>query len=403
MSTVTRHDQIQFVTQSYREDLTANGALAIKAEIRSLAQSNGEYARLFKHSGGALEAVFSQDTGYLLGESIWAHFGKPYNLIYSEARSDGSYLLVIVKNAKVHFDAIVSATQALEEISALRSDTVKYKIWLFGSQPYDFEGETPILPAERCKFVKTLEKAVFDDMVLNKAYQLLPIDQAIAEAKLSQGAVLIAVLSVLVVIASAYLLWPRAEVVTAKQGLSPEQQLQQVLMSPAPTEQLQYLLQYTMRGMTASGWQLKSATIKNGKTELILNSLGGTTAGLIAWAQGLGYQIQLANEGAIVTATMDLSPRALPSGLPKSLQTLSTIIDEMMTIVPKKSVYIGAVQRHLLYQSTQVSIRFTQLSTDVLAIIAARLSALPITLQDTHINVNNGLLTGTIKLTVIGK
>lgn len=403
MSTITRHDQIQFVTQSYREALTSSGAMALKAEVRALSQSNGEYARIYKQSGSTQEAVFSQDMGYLLGESIWAHWGKPYNLIYCEARENETYILVIVKNGKVHFDALIGASLLRDEIGTLRGDTLKYKIILAGDLPLNFEGEAPILPSDRVKSLKQLDAGIFDALTLNKAYQLLPIEQAISEAKFSQGAVLIGFLSALIVVACAFLIWPRSEPLAPSQELTPEAQLQQVLMTPSPTEQLQYLLQYTMQGMTASGWQIQRATVKGNKVHLILNSLGGTTASLIAWAQGLGYQIQLNSEGAEVIAPMQLLPRPLPAALPKSLTTLSTLIDNMMQIVPKKSVFIGATQRHLLYQSTQVSIRFTHLSTDVLAIIAKRLSGHPITLQDTHINVNNGLLTGTVKLTVIGK
>src|SRR5687768_4951897 len=99
MPTIKRADGAQFAIHTYRELLKLQRPALMKNEIRLLAQNHGEYIRLFKQNQKNLEAIFSRDPGFLLGESVWHYFGKPSDLIYCEALPEGQQAIVVVIKA----------------------------------------------------------------------------------------------------------------------------------------------------------------------------------------------------------------------------------------------------------------------------------------------------------------
>ena len=58
MTTISRSDGVQFALLSYREFLTRKNVLQLKQEIRSIAQTNGQFARLFKKMASVLKRYF---------------------------------------------------------------------------------------------------------------------------------------------------------------------------------------------------------------------------------------------------------------------------------------------------------------------------------------------------------
>ena len=84
------------------------------------------------------------------------------------------------------------------------------------------------------------------------------------------------------------------------------------------------------------------------------------------------------------------------------LQVMSLLVDGMMDVIPEKSVRIGATKAHMSYRETEATLFFSRQSPEVLQIIAKKFTGQPLRLQQADINVKNGLLTGTINLTIIG-
>ena len=114
MPQILRHDGVPFVVYTYRELVTAKKYSLLKRELEMLGREHGDNARFYVYPDGDLEAIFSKDAGYLLGENIWQHFGNPADLIYCEALADGeNALLVIVKQGSVYLDAQLPLTNLL--------------------------------------------------------------------------------------------------------------------------------------------------------------------------------------------------------------------------------------------------------------------------------------------------
>ena len=72
--------------------------------IRLLSEQNGQYILLSRFDEHAIEAVFSKESGYLLGETIWHYFDNPQYLIFCErlSKENNQVLLVIIRDNEVY-------------------------------------------------------------------------------------------------------------------------------------------------------------------------------------------------------------------------------------------------------------------------------------------------------------
>ena len=74
MSLLNRPDGIQFVVQPYRERIAIGKRSVMVQRIRLLSEQHGQYVLISPLTKDAVEAVFSKESGYLLGESVWTYF-----------------------------------------------------------------------------------------------------------------------------------------------------------------------------------------------------------------------------------------------------------------------------------------------------------------------------------------
>src|SRR5687768_7707453 len=105
MPYITREDGERFVIPSYRDVLSIKKESLLRKEILLLSENYGEYIALQRKNAEQYEVAFSNEPGYLLGETIWHYFKRPYDLIYCEAIPNTSEaILVMVKSGNVYLD-----------------------------------------------------------------------------------------------------------------------------------------------------------------------------------------------------------------------------------------------------------------------------------------------------------
>ncbi len=68
-----------------------------------------------------MEAVFSKESGYLLGENVWTYFDKSPYLIFCErlSKDTNQVLLVIVRANEVYLDTVVDNEKLRTELVPL--------------------------------------------------------------------------------------------------------------------------------------------------------------------------------------------------------------------------------------------------------------------------------------------
>lgn len=399
MPILKREDGANFVLQPYRETLAIRSTSLLRKEIRYLAEQYGENIRLFKRKGDEYEAVFSQESGVLLGETIWHYFKEAPELIYCEVlkTKEPQVLLVIVREGKVYLDTKVSPEALFDEMASLLIETKgRYVVYAYGDLPDVFTH-----PA--VKSLTKLPQALFPILPTNHAFQLWKIDQALDEHGLDikRRSSLIAVTVVCLVILAG--LWWYVHLRESETiYLNPYEQYELALQTPDPAGQINALLDGIEKVNTLTGWTADTVTYNGQTATMPLHSLGGTASQLMTEVQALKMSVAFASNGASVTFPTILPKRSVPDKIASSQRTVALIIDRMMRILPGKSVQINNAAEKQVFTETAVTISFNNISPDVLRLIASNIDDLPVTLVSLTANRNGGLFSGSLQLNVVG-
>jgi hypothetical protein len=176
MPILRREDGTKFAVQTYRELLSLKKPSLIRNEVRILAQDHGEYIRIFSQSNKQLEAVFSNEPGYLLAETVWYYVGKPNSLLYCEALPAKQIIVVVVRDGTIYLDAVLPTHDIITELTTLIVDQYKYDVYLFGDVPVsETEEENKFFLAQH--LIKSLtrpEQSLFAALPVYKNLELQP-------------------------------------------------------------------------------------------------------------------------------------------------------------------------------------------------------------------------------------
>lgn len=409
MSVLRRDDGALFILQPYRELLPSKNTALLKREFFLLSQQYGIFSRIFKQHDGCYEAVFSRDGGYLLGETVWHHFNKPQDLLYCEALPEkDQVLVVVVRNGHVYLDTKMAYDQLTDELVTLHAGTAHFEVYVYGDVPVGIDdGKASfVLEAERVKSFTRLDASLWASLPTVAELNLLPIESAVAELKLNQRAYQVAaVLSGLVLLSAAWLWFssPSAPVaVTQQKTVDLFQQYAQALTTPDPAVQLREFAQQLAVVYSIPGWTPTNVVYNGSNAQFELHSLGGSISSLLQWGSDHHLKIMLSSNGAQLLLSLTSDVRSAPQIIINSQQTIATLVDRMMRIVPSKSVQIGNVTPHGIYNETSATITLTSVSPDVLSLIGQALSGLPVNVTGGTLSVNNGFLSGNFQLTLLG-
>jgi hypothetical protein len=414
MAVIRREDGIQFVVQSYRELLTQKNPALLKNEIRLIGKSNGDYARLFKQREGQYEAVFSRDPGYLLGEAVWYHFGKPADLIYCEALPDQQYaIVVIVRAGSVYLDAKLPLAGLQDEFISLVTGNNHFTIYTSGDVPLakeptegKFAFETQTVQA-----FNILTEPLFPKLPVNDNLKLLSVDQAIKAQHLDKGlspALIVAGLLVAGIVL--YWLLPTKEQpvqptveAPVEQVIEPTNLQAQLLHGPSPVQNLQRIADIIDILRHLIGWQAAAIDFDGSDTiNIRLQSIGGSATMLLQWAKAQGARADLSSQGARIQFPVDLPARIAMPHIMKEDEVSAGIIDKMLQTLPGKSVQINQPTSSGGLVQERLTVMFTDISPATLVLIGKQVEGLPVKLTKCSVTNADGLLSGQLELLVIG-
>lgn len=407
MSVITRDDKVQFVVQPYRELLSYRTASLLKREVRYLAQQNGQYVRLFQQLDGRYEAVFSREPGYLLAEAIWHHFKKPTDLIYCEELPDSKHaLVVIIRSSSILFDAKLPIDTLGEELATLLTLKNKFTIYIYGNIPLTQKQEEDkvVFDSDHVLSFTRLEGPAFPELQPKAGLQLVPIEQAIKEERL--GKVTLSGMLSIVIVALLFtylgLHYMQQNQVHDKGQTDPYLPFRSALSTPAPRQQLQNFSHDVAVMYALPGWIATNVNYSGSIATFQVHSLGGNIADLYAWAKQHAAEVQLTTTGAKVSLAARIDSRPKPKTISSTQHVVARIIDNMLRIMPGQTVNIENITNHGIYRVANINISYHDVTPDVLRLIGDNLAGLPIKLDNASASIDNGLLSGTIKLTVLG-
>lgn len=410
MPILKRDDGIQFAIHAYRELLPPAKMSILRQEIQNLALSHGEYVCLFKLPNGQTEAVFSRDPGFLLGEAIWQHFGKPNDLIYCEALPEGHFaIIVVVRGGSVYLDTKIPFANLHDELASLVTGVNQYDIYIYGDVPISSKkerGKFTFDPAQVKSFT-ILQQPVFKTLPVDDSLQLKPLEFALRFQKIVNKTPLIIIgVIALLLLAGWWYLHQRSKApppqATPQVNVDPYFAYRSALRSPAPQKQIAELSSLVTILYGLPGWQATGVTFTGSNYTIQLNSLGGTVEFLNRWVRTRNMSMTLTSQGVTLAYPSNLPNRAAPNAIYPLQQVIYVIIDKVDNVMPQRSVVLGSTVALPYYQSATLTIQVNNVSPSVLTLIGRQLINLPVKITAAQLAINQGLLTGSISLTAFG-
>ena len=413
MPIITREDGVNFAVYTYRETLSAKNATLLKQEIHILQQENGDFARFFKTLEGDIEAVFSRDEGYLLGESIWAHFDEPYDFIFCEPLPNTEEAILIVARAgRIYLDSKIPVVNLPDELLALIGGDNHYQIYIYGDLPLAEEADDThfAFDKEKVKSFTVLKESMLSTLKVDEGFALLPVPEAIDDLGLAKSKLPIYIVVGIAALGIGYYIYgkvtapPPAPVVvqrpTAPQD--PYQAYKSVLRSPSPSELLKDFALNVQQMYTLPGWEIGSIKYQSGTTTVSLKSVGGNIESLLKWVKVTNSNLETQGGKASIVISSKAKDRDPPEAIYNSREMVSVIYDRMKFTLPTGTISISKTTEEQSYQETDVSVSFNQISTDIIMLFARELYGLPVILDDIDANVSDGLLSGSLQFKVLG-
>lgn len=407
MSILTREDGVQFVMQAYRELLTYKKKSVVSQRVRSIAEQQGQFVRILKKEAGQYEAVFSRDSGYLLGESVKHYFNEAQNLIFCESLSHGTDILVVVVRAgSVYLDALVPVKNLSYELTPLLTKEQTYQVVISGNVPLKENGLN--LPAELFSSFETLDEPLFSRLPTLKNLQLLPLPLALKAEHLTRQPIPIVlfIILVLLLITGVWSFFPKQSAQEqpkiAQIQTNPYNAFYQALSTPAPDKQLTELASTITKLYTLPGWTATKVSFNGVQYQIAVLSDGGTLRGLNTWAKENQFDYHLTSKEAELTIKSTLHARRKPHAIYPSKPIINLLVDQLDILLQGKHIVLTKISQHGKAQETMMTIMLKGVAPQLLVMIGQELKGLPLAINDIHFTVTPGALNGTINLSVWG-
>jgi hypothetical protein len=413
MPYITREDGERFIIPSYRDTINAKKTSLLKKEVMLLSTNYGEYIALQKKSATQYEVAFSPDSGYLLGECIWNNFKRPFDMVYCEEIPNTSEaILVIVKSGSVYLDGSFQIDSIPEELVIFKTQQNNFSIYVHGNVPISQSPEDGKFNFESSsvKSFEILREPVFPTLPTVKAFQLQLMDAVLKSYGIGVLPIKQIVTGVVVVglgyMAYDYISTHQKELPTTfVAAADPYQSYKDQLTSPSPAKQLHGLVEAIDILYTIPGWQpaaLDYTPGTPGKLRVSVISDGGTTAGLLAWANRHNVLVDILPDGEYLNMVIVASKRDTPASINPMQNILSTMIDRMKLVIPESPLQISPIADKKDFLEATLTITLPEVAPLTLEIIGRYIDGLPLVLTKFSIHLQDGSITGSIMLKALG-
>jgi len=406
MAYITRVDGEHFVVPAYRDILSVKKTSLLKKEILLLSQKYGNYNTLQQKNKNQFEVAFSNDTGYLLGESIWSFFKKPANLIYCEAISGtNDALLVIVKSGSVYLDGSFPIDSIADELLIFKTETLVFDVYIYGNVPIS---ESTNLPNVK-KFVN-LPEAIFPTLPLLNEFKLLPTDVILKKAGIGvfplKKFLAISLLVILIPIILNVLTTEKKAPEFVTPTINPWQGFFDSLnLSPNPSQEIIILLQVLEQLFNARGWTPLTITYSGKMLTAKMDTQHAKLADLMAWAKqpDVKFNITISPQGIFASHQLTIPNRKHIASYMSLQYALTKLIDRINAISVGLHISLNEIHNKSIYNEAKITIFFDGVSVEILNYIATQIKDLPLILDGATFDSSAGSFTGNFTFRLLGK
>jgi hypothetical protein len=412
MPYVTRDDGERFVIPSYRDVLSAKRATLLKKEIMLLSENYGGYIAIQKKNVQQYEIAFSPDGGYLLGETAWHYFKRPFDLIYCEVIPNTTEaILVIVKSGSVYLDGSFSIDSIPEELVVFLTQHNNFDVYIYGDVPISQVPEEGkfTFDTHHIKSFNVLTESAFDQLPKIKSFQLQPVDVALKAYGIGvfpiKQMIIGFVLLGLIWMAFTYFSVHKKEFPTVIVGvINPYQSyIGQLASSPAPSIEIKNVMQSMAQLLAMPGWVPEKVSYAKGILRVSVKSLGTDAAILLAWTKQNRFALQISQEGFYLQRPIYSNNRFPSNSINILDEVIVNIVDGLELIMPGNHLKISQVTTKGQYKEVELIVDVDAISFSTLDLISQQLKNLPLILSKIEFTLSRGSISGTITLLALGK
>ncbi len=411
MPYITREDGERFIIPSYRDTLSAKKQSLLKKEILLLSQDYGEYITLQRKNITQYEVAFSQEPGYLLGETVWHYFKRPFDLIYCEAIPNSSEaILVVVKSGSVYLDGSFPVDSIPEELVVFRTQQNQFDIYIQGDVPISKELEDGkfSLAASSVRSFNVLPDRIFPVLPTIKTFQLQLVETVLT----NYGIGVFPIKKVLATIIFLGLLWMgytylsinRKELPSIPVILSsgPYDAYLSALTSPNPRDEMQSIARQIQMLYSIPGWYPVSMTYASGQLKALMMSPGVKTNLLFDWASQHHATVDLEKDGFYLVLMTNMFNRMPPAAISPMTQVVAVLLDRVANVISGNTISLDTITNKGRYQEVTLKVTFSDVSPATFALLGNQFAQLPLILSSVKISVESGNVSGTINLKALG-
>ncbi len=413
MAIITRKDGVKFLTQVYRERIGITNRRLLVQEIRMLSSQHGPYISIMRKIKRELEVAFGSEPGYLLGELVWDYFGRPDNLIFCEAINESAQcILVVIRNASVYLDRRLLSSEVHDELIPICADTIQYDVYTYGDvaiRDVDTFGDATFkLPKQLVAKFNHLKASIVDKLAPSPEFELKPLPTILRSRYLrNRIPVLIACAALSAVVggwwyfsANSGALGPAVPLAQAPHQI---QNYEIALSSPRPSAIFDELAKKIDQLYLIPGWYAARITFSGDKYHVGMRSQGGDLWYLTDWAKQHYYDLRITTDGAELTLESHLQKRRLPGRYPAMQLVVGTLMTRIEHVLKVDAIHVDSTHQRGTMQETKFTLNLKQLSPDLLDLVGQELEDLPLSLSSIDLQLKDGLIDGTVQLSVWGR
>ncbi len=415
MSLLNRPDGVQFVVQPYRERIAIGKRSVMVQRIRFLSEQHGQYVLLTPLNTGSIEAVFSRESGYLLGESIWNYFDKPPYLIFCEkiSKDSNQVLLVIIRANEIYLDTIVDNDKVRVELLPFMTMPESFRVITCGDTSLGQKEDTThfMLPKNLVSSFEIANGPVFKNLPVYPQARILTLLMALKSPllgpRVSPAIVGGGIATILAVVWWAYYVYPTNQAVSLPQLVTqlPDEayaNFYTAMKTPAPDQQLHELAHITQSFYSLPGWQAGEIRYGDNQYRVKLIRQGGTLNWLTQWVSQHHYLLNLNQDGAEIAVPSHLLPRPAPKAMYSVSEVMASLLDNLDSIFLNQTISVSDLKILGQTKLRTLTINLTDATPDTLLLIGNTVGGLPLSVTGMNVSLRSGLLYGSVQLSVWG-
>lgn len=419
MPYITREDGERFVIPSYREVISAKKPALLKREVTLLSETHGEYITLQRKNIDQYEIAFSNEPGYLLGESVWSNFKRPPDLIYCEQIPNTSEaILVIVKGGSVYLDGSFPIDSIPDELVIFRTQQSNFDIYIYGDVPISKEPAEDkfALDSSSVRSFTILETPVFPTLPLVRSFRLQLVEVVLREHGIGvfplKKLIAAMVIAGVVFFGIEYIATHKRELPAVPaviiKNINPYQGYVNALSSPNPSKEIQWVAREIPILYAMDGWTAKTVGYASGSLTVGVQSSGARTSVLYDWAKHNFATVNMTPSGFTLTMMNSFGSRAAPRYIYNIPDVIANITDTLSYIIPGNNLVIGKTTSQGRYSQLDLIINVKEISPSTLELIGQQLdqapkNQLPLVLSSMDLTItDDGYINGSIYLKVLG-